>query len=161
MFENSTGAGGTIGVGRVARATPDGYTLGLGHWSTHVVNGAIYISGGRSNSPWRIVAPMSRATCSKRFRPPTLYVLKLILDDWNDHEGIEILSNLGGVAACNGRVLIVDPIVPGPDESHFAKLFDSQMMRWGRAVSGSGTRTCAFLRLRGGSISGPGILTIG
>jgi tripartite-type tricarboxylate transporter receptor subunit TctC len=42
IVENSTGAGGTVGVGRVARAAPDGYTLGLGIWSTHVVNGAIY-----------------------------------------------------------------------------------------------------------------------
>jgi tripartite-type tricarboxylate transporter receptor subunit TctC len=42
IVENSTGAAGTIGVGRVARATPDGYTIGLGIWSTHVVNGAIY-----------------------------------------------------------------------------------------------------------------------
>ena len=38
----SRGAGGTIGVGRVARAAPDGYTIGIGHWDTHVVNGAIY-----------------------------------------------------------------------------------------------------------------------
>ena len=42
VIENTTGAAGTIGVGRVARAAPDGYTLGIGHWSTHVVNGAIY-----------------------------------------------------------------------------------------------------------------------
>ena len=42
VVENTTGAAGTIGVGRVARAAPDGYTLGIGHWSTHVVNGAIY-----------------------------------------------------------------------------------------------------------------------
>jgi tripartite-type tricarboxylate transporter receptor subunit TctC len=42
IVENSTGAGGTIGVGRMARATPDGYTIGLGVWSTHVANGAIY-----------------------------------------------------------------------------------------------------------------------
>jgi tripartite-type tricarboxylate transporter receptor subunit TctC len=42
IAENSTGAGGTIGVGRVARAAPDGYVLGMGIWSTHVVNGAIY-----------------------------------------------------------------------------------------------------------------------
>src|SRR5262245_41898191 len=42
LVENITGAGGTIGVGRVARAAPDGYTIGIGHWGTHVVNGAIY-----------------------------------------------------------------------------------------------------------------------
>jgi tripartite-type tricarboxylate transporter receptor subunit TctC len=42
VVENVTGAAGSIGVGRVARAAPDGYTIGIGHWSTHVVNGAIY-----------------------------------------------------------------------------------------------------------------------
>jgi tripartite-type tricarboxylate transporter receptor subunit TctC len=41
-IENVTGAGGTIGVGRVARALPDGYTIAMGIWSTHVVNAAIY-----------------------------------------------------------------------------------------------------------------------
>ena len=42
IVENITGAGGNIGVGRVARAAPDGYTLIMGHWGTHVVNAAIY-----------------------------------------------------------------------------------------------------------------------
>jgi len=42
LVENTSGAAGSIGVGRVARAAPDGYTVGIGHWSTHVVNGAIY-----------------------------------------------------------------------------------------------------------------------
>ena len=42
IVENTTGAAGTIGVGRVARAAPDGYTIGIGHWGTHVVNAAIY-----------------------------------------------------------------------------------------------------------------------
>jgi len=42
VVEDVTGAAGSIGVGRVAHAPPDGYTLSLGHWSTHVVNGAIY-----------------------------------------------------------------------------------------------------------------------
>ena len=42
VVDNTTGAAGTIGVGRVARAAPDGYTVSIGHWSTHVVNGAIY-----------------------------------------------------------------------------------------------------------------------
>jgi len=42
IIENVTGAAGSIGVGRVARAAPDGYTLVNGIWSTHVVNGVIY-----------------------------------------------------------------------------------------------------------------------
>ena len=42
IVENPTGAGGTIGTGRVARAAPDGHTVILGHWQTHVVNGATY-----------------------------------------------------------------------------------------------------------------------
>ena len=42
IIENVSGAQGTIGVGRVARAVVDGYTLSIGDWSTHVVNGAIY-----------------------------------------------------------------------------------------------------------------------
>ena len=42
IVENTTGAGGTIGVGRIAKGTPDGYLLGIGHIGTHVVNGAIY-----------------------------------------------------------------------------------------------------------------------
>ena len=42
IIENVVGAGGSIGVGRTARAAPDGYTLVMGHWGTHVVNGATY-----------------------------------------------------------------------------------------------------------------------
>jgi tripartite-type tricarboxylate transporter receptor subunit TctC len=42
VIENVTGAGGSIGVGRAARAAPDGYTISTGNWSTHVANGAIY-----------------------------------------------------------------------------------------------------------------------
>ena len=42
VVENTTGAAGTIGTGKVVRAAPDGYTVLIGHWSTHVVNGAIY-----------------------------------------------------------------------------------------------------------------------
>jgi tripartite-type tricarboxylate transporter receptor subunit TctC len=42
VIENVGGAGGSIGVGRVARAVPDGYTLVAGIWNTHVANGALY-----------------------------------------------------------------------------------------------------------------------
>ncbi len=40
IVENVSGAGGSVGVARVARAAPDGYTLSIGHWNTHVVLGA-------------------------------------------------------------------------------------------------------------------------
>lgn len=42
IIENVAGAGGSIGVGRVARAAGDGYTLSMGGSNTHVVNAAIY-----------------------------------------------------------------------------------------------------------------------
>jgi len=43
IVENIAGAAGSLGVGRVARAAPDGYTLSIGPGSaTHVANGAIY-----------------------------------------------------------------------------------------------------------------------
>jgi tripartite-type tricarboxylate transporter receptor subunit TctC len=42
IIENVAGASGSLGVGRVARAAPDGYTLVIGYWGTHVANGAVY-----------------------------------------------------------------------------------------------------------------------
>jgi len=43
VIGNVAGAGGrSLGVGRAARATPDGYTISAGNWSTHVANGAVY-----------------------------------------------------------------------------------------------------------------------
>lgn len=42
IIENIVGAGGSIGVSRVARAAPDGYTIVLGNWGSHVVNGVTY-----------------------------------------------------------------------------------------------------------------------
>ena len=42
VIENVTGASGTVGVGRAARSAPDGYTVSVGNWPTHVVNGATF-----------------------------------------------------------------------------------------------------------------------
>jgi len=41
VVENVAGAAGTMGVSRVVRAAPDGYTLSYGNWGTHVLNGVI------------------------------------------------------------------------------------------------------------------------
>ncbi len=42
LVDNTTGAGGSIGTGKVVRSAPDGYMASIGHWGTHVVNGAYY-----------------------------------------------------------------------------------------------------------------------
>jgi tripartite-type tricarboxylate transporter receptor subunit TctC len=42
VIENLAGAGGNLGVGKLAKAEPDGYTIGIGQWSTHVVNPVTY-----------------------------------------------------------------------------------------------------------------------
>jgi tripartite-type tricarboxylate transporter receptor subunit TctC len=58
VVENTTGAGGTIGAGRLARAAPDGYTIGIGQNGSHVITGATY-----SNLPYDLL---------KDFEPLTL-----------------------------------------------------------------------------------------
>ena len=42
IIENVAGAAGTVSIGRVVRSAPDGYTLSLGPWNSHVVTGAVY-----------------------------------------------------------------------------------------------------------------------
>jgi tripartite-type tricarboxylate transporter receptor subunit TctC len=42
IIEHVAGAGGTIGVQRLVRSAPDGYTIGIGQWSSHVGASAIY-----------------------------------------------------------------------------------------------------------------------
>jgi tripartite-type tricarboxylate transporter receptor subunit TctC len=44
LVENVTGASGTIGIARVARSAPDGYTIVLGNWPSFVVASATYPS---------------------------------------------------------------------------------------------------------------------
>src|SRR2546423_920423 len=41
VVEHIGGAGGTIAGARVARAAPDGYTIGIGNWSSYVASGAV------------------------------------------------------------------------------------------------------------------------
>src|SRR6516225_5742803 len=42
IIENVSGASGSIGTGRAARARPDGYTIVIGFNSSHALNGALY-----------------------------------------------------------------------------------------------------------------------
>ena len=58
VVENTTGAGGTAGAGRLARSAPDGYIMGIGQNGSHVITGATY-----SNLPYDLL---------KDFEPLTL-----------------------------------------------------------------------------------------
>jgi tripartite-type tricarboxylate transporter receptor subunit TctC len=67
IIQNVSGADGSVGTGRVARARPDGYTIQLGITSTHMMNGAVY------PLPYDVVADFAPISLlAKRFkRVPT------------------------------------------------------------------------------------------
>jgi hypothetical protein len=56
------------------------------------------------------------------------YIMKMILHDWSDNECVTILSNIHRRSNNEGTVFIAEHMVPGPDKSHFSKLFDIHMM---------------------------------
>lgn len=57
-----------------------------------------------------------------------VYFMKSILHDWQDGDCARILSNIKSAVTDDGRLFIVEAVVPGPDESHFAKRLDMTMM---------------------------------
>jgi tripartite-type tricarboxylate transporter receptor subunit TctC len=59
IVENVTGAGATIGVGRAIGAAPDGYTLSIGNWTSHVGAGALYPVSWHVLRDLEPVAPLS------------------------------------------------------------------------------------------------------
>lgn len=56
------------------------------------------------------------------------YLLKHILHDWDDDECVEILSTIRAAAPPTARLFVCEFVVPGPDRSHIAKLYDVHMM---------------------------------
>jgi tripartite-type tricarboxylate transporter receptor subunit TctC len=72
VIENVTGASGSIGVGRVARAAPDGYTITYAAFVTHVVNGAVYplaYDVVRDFEPVAFIAGTPWLICAKKDLP--------------------------------------------------------------------------------------------
>ena len=94
VVENVGGAGGSIGVGRVARAAPDGYTIDLGQWDTHVGNGAVY------NLPYDLqkdFAPIGLLTLN----PQLLLARKTIPAENMKDLVVWLRANLGNVTLAN------------------------------------------------------------
>ncbi len=56
------------------------------------------------------------------------YILKHIIHDWADDKCQVILGNLRRVMPDEAKVLIIDAVVPGANEPHFAKFLDLEML---------------------------------
>lgn len=56
------------------------------------------------------------------------YILKWIIHDWNDDLSIKILRNIRAQIAAEGRLIVVDAVVPETNEPHFSKFLDLNML---------------------------------
>jgi tripartite-type tricarboxylate transporter receptor subunit TctC len=99
VIENVPGASGTLGLGRLARATPDGYTIGHGSTPTHVFNSAIFKLAFDVEDDFQPIAPVGSG--------PLLIVVKkgLAANDlkeliaWLKANPDTAVQGTGGVAA--------------------------------------------------------------
>lgn len=99
--ENMPGAGGNLGVEIGARAAPDGYTIGIGHWSTHVVNAAVYHLNYdvlEDFAPISLVANNAQLIVSKN-DVPAKNLKELIA--WVKANQDKIVQGTGGVGAAS------------------------------------------------------------
>ena len=99
VIENVPGASGTLGLGRLAGATPDGYTIGHGSTPTHVFNSAIFKLAFDVEDDFQPIAPVGSG--------PLLIVVKkgLAANDlkeliaWLKANPDTAVQGTGGVAA--------------------------------------------------------------
>lgn len=56
------------------------------------------------------------------------YLLKSVLHDWDDERCVTILRNCRDAMSPDGRVLVVEMVVPGPGEASFAKVLDLELL---------------------------------
>ena len=56
------------------------------------------------------------------------YIMKWIIHDWDDERAIRILKNCRNQMPSNGRIILVDCVVPETDEPHFSKFIDLNML---------------------------------
>jgi SAM-dependent methyltransferase len=83
-----------------------------------------------------------------------LYLLKLVLHDWSDHESVRILANARRVAAPGSRIFLIEHVVPGPETPHFAKLYDIHMMCWGNGRERTAPEYARLLEAAGWGYAG-------
>jgi hypothetical protein len=59
------------------------------------------------------------------------HILKNIVHDWDDERAVRVLRNCRAATHGQGRVLIVQEVLPSGDEPSFGKLMDIQMLLFG------------------------------
>jgi tripartite-type tricarboxylate transporter receptor subunit TctC len=96
LVENTTGAGGTIGIAKVARSAPDGYMLSIGHLGSHVIAGAVYslqYDALRDLEPLALIANNPQVLVSKTALPAK--DLKELIA-WTKANGDKVSFGTGG-----------------------------------------------------------------
>ena len=56
------------------------------------------------------------------------YMMKHIIHDWDDERAVKILDNIRAAMPDDGKVLIVETVVPAGNEPHYSKLLDLEML---------------------------------
>jgi len=56
------------------------------------------------------------------------YLMKWIIHDWDDQKAITILRNCRNEMQPNGKLILVDCVVPETDDPHFSKFIDLNML---------------------------------
>jgi hypothetical protein len=95
LIENVVGAGGTIALGRVARAAPDGYTILIGNLGSNVFLGATYRLGYDLVTDF---SPVAQARKSSPTRPDChsqerSYVVPQLRSSFQGHEAAPARRN--------------------------------------------------------------------
>ena len=56
------------------------------------------------------------------------HILKWIIHDWNDEQSVAILKNCHRALPRNGKLILVEAVVPASNEPHFSKFIDLNML---------------------------------
>ena len=56
------------------------------------------------------------------------YLLKLVIHDWDDQRAVEILRNIRAAIAADGRLLLLEAVMPAGNDYHHAKFMDLNML---------------------------------
>ena len=105
IIDNVGGGAGRIGTGRVARAAPDGYTLGHGSAGTHMANGAVYSLNYdvvEDFEPVALLAAAPQIIIAKKSMPASNLVELIAWLRANPERASQATSGLGGYSHLAG-----------------------------------------------------------